>query len=264
MKTRSIYLDTEFSEGFFKPISWLPSWLPGNKPRWSIELISIGLVDDEGKEYYAINKHFKESRCNDWVKENVLTKLPSRLLCDDTSWWSSYDGFECEECGLIPNPLYKSISEIRDDIINFVAPASAVYAHCETSGEQDNCLENYLKENPVKFKAYFADYDWVMFCTIFGTMMDLPDGFPMYCFDLKQEFDNVAELVHEVREEENNHKGIISLVDEYPLTMDGTKTYMKESDSYPKQSDSNEHNALNDAIWNLQLDKWLTHQRNFL
>lgn len=35
--------------------------------------------------------------------------------------------------------------------------------------------------------GYFSDYDWVVFCQLFGTMMDLPKGMPMFCLDLKQE-----------------------------------------------------------------------------
>jgi hypothetical protein len=35
--------------------------------------------------------------------------------------------------------------------------------------------------------GYFADYDWVVLCQLFGRMVDLPKGFPMYCRDLKQE-----------------------------------------------------------------------------
>ena len=38
----------------------------------------------------------------------------------------------------------------------------------------------------VRFWGYFADYDWVLFCQIFGRMVDLPKGFPFYCWDLKQ------------------------------------------------------------------------------
>lgn len=39
--------------------------------------------------------------------------------------------------------------------------------------------------NPV-FYGYFSSYDWVVFCQIFGRMVDLPKGFPMYPMDLKQ------------------------------------------------------------------------------
>jgi hypothetical protein len=41
-----------------------------------------------------------------------------------------------------------------------------------------------------EFWAYYADYDWVALCQLFGTMMDLPDGWPMYCRDLKQLLDD--------------------------------------------------------------------------
>lgn len=38
-----------------------------------------------------------------------------------------------------------------------------------------------------KFWAYFADYDWVVLCQLFGTMVELPPNFPKVCRDLKQE-----------------------------------------------------------------------------
>ncbi len=40
-------------------------------------------------------------------------------------------------------------------------------------------------ENP-QFWAYFADYDWIFMCQLFGTMMDLPKHFPKYAMDLQQ------------------------------------------------------------------------------
>jgi len=40
-----------------------------------------------------------------------------------------------------------------------------------------------------QFWAYFADYDWVVFCWLFGRMVDLPPHFPRYCRDFKQYMD---------------------------------------------------------------------------
>jgi hypothetical protein len=34
--------------------------------------------------------------------------------------------------------------------------------------------------------AYYADYDWVLLCQLFGRMVDLPKGWPMFCMDVKQ------------------------------------------------------------------------------
>lgn len=28
--------------------------------------------------------------------------------------------------------------------------------------------------------------DWVVFCQMFGTMLDLPNGWPMFCRDIRQ------------------------------------------------------------------------------
>jgi hypothetical protein len=48
-------------------------------------------------------------------------------------------------------------------------------------------LERYLlADGPPEIWAYYADYDWVAVCQLYGTMMDLPKGFPMFCLDVKQ------------------------------------------------------------------------------
>src|SRR5258707_324656 len=62
---------------------------------------------------------------------------------------------------------------------------------------------------------YFADYDWVVLCQLYGRMIDLPKGWPMYCRDLKQ-----------------------------LIEMQGFQ--LVESD---KQAPLSAHNALNDAQW---------------
>lgn len=41
-----------------------------------------------------------------------------------------------------------------------------------------------------EFWAYFADYDWVVFCQLFGSMIALPKGYPQYCKDLVQVMDD--------------------------------------------------------------------------
>ena len=34
--------------------------------------------------------------------------------------------------------------------------------------------------------AYYADYDWVAFCSLWGRMVDLPKQMPFLCMDVKQ------------------------------------------------------------------------------
>lgn len=43
----------------------------------TIELVSIGVVDEQGREYYAVSTEFDARRAGDWVRAHVLPKLPS-------------------------------------------------------------------------------------------------------------------------------------------------------------------------------------------
>jgi hypothetical protein len=70
---------------------------------------------------------------------------------------------------------------------------------------------NLEKNGNPEFWGYYADYDWVAFCQLFGTMVSLPKGFPMYCRDLKQLLDSM-----------------------------GNPKFQKDSDA---------HNSLSDARW---------------
>lgn len=148
--TLKISVDTEFNER------------PG-----AIDLISIGLAAEDGREFYAVSAEFDEEACNDWVKANVLPKLAGQPRI--------------------------SRAAIRDGILAFIGDATP------------------------EFWAYFADYDWVVFCWLFGAMVDLPKGWPMFCRDLKQAMEE---------------RGL-------------TKT-----DLPPQPTDA--HHALADARWNLE------------
>ncbi|HXO12259.1 MAG TPA: hypothetical protein VN871_07835, partial [Mycobacterium sp.] len=44
---------------------------------YNIELISIGIVAEDGREYYAVSTEFNPERAGNWVRANVLPKLPS-------------------------------------------------------------------------------------------------------------------------------------------------------------------------------------------
>ena len=67
----------------------------------TIELVSIGIVGENGSEYYAVSTDFDPSKANSWVKENVLAKLPSP---QDSAW--------------------KPASTIRTEILEFLTRSS--------------------------------------------------------------------------------------------------------------------------------------------
>lgn len=42
----------------------------------TIELVSIGIVGEDGREFYAVSTEFDPARAGSWVRANVLPKLP--------------------------------------------------------------------------------------------------------------------------------------------------------------------------------------------
>ncbi|HYC65061.1 MAG TPA: 3'-5' exoribonuclease [Reyranellaceae bacterium] len=103
----------------------------------TIDLLSIGMVREDGLTYYAEIAEADRSKANDWVKANVLPHLTG-------------------------TPLPRE--RVARAIVEFAG------------------------ESP-EFWGYYADYDWVALCQLYGTMMQLPKGWPMYCRDLKQAVD---------------------------------------------------------------------------
>jgi len=124
-----------------------------------IDLLSIGIVAEDGREFYAENALADLSRANAWVKEHVLPQLVHRGHGNHVSWT------DFPSC---PNSTPSAI-------------ASAVVLFCDP--------EAYGKP---EFWGYYADYDWVVLCQLFGTMVDLPKRWPMYCRDIKQWADQLG------------------------------------------------------------------------
>lgn len=196
------FIDTEFIEGFHKPFL--------GKRRHFIDLISIGIVAEDGREYYAISKDFDEKKASEWVKENVISKLEPEFITD-----YDYVNFSNENeffPSIVDNPLWKTNKQIKQDILEFFG------FKFEWTDWGSDMLTT---DNNIQVYGYYADYDWVLFCSLFGTMMELPKGMPHYCRDLKQ------------------------MMDERQLT-----TIWKNK-NYPDPV--GEHNALIDARWNKQL-----------
>lgn len=52
----------------------------------TIDLVSIGIVSEDGREYYAVSTDADHSKANKWVRENVLNQLPNP---SDAAWKSN-------------------------------------------------------------------------------------------------------------------------------------------------------------------------------
>lgn len=222
------FIDTEFIEGFRKPLF--------GKKRHFIDLISIGIYREDGKFLYLISNEYNFNDADEWVKDNVIMPAYKSYVSGDarnrldTTNFHKYLGYSNEE---IKNKLLDFFGCWRDVLF-------------------------YRAPEDIEVYGYYADYDWVLFCSLFGTMMQLPKGFPMYCIDLKQMFDEKANSMtsmqltklacpsctHDVYEHLDDPRFGLTRVNS-----------LKDAICYPKQS--NEHNALDDAKWNLELFNFL-------
>jgi hypothetical protein len=113
----------------------------------TIDLVSIGVVDESGREFYAVSTEFNPNKAISWVKKNVLDKLPSPA---DSAW--------------------RSRIQIRDDLLAF------------------------LTEPGEKFElwAWYAAYDHVALCQLWGPMTALPRAIPRYTHELRQRWSDLG------------------------------------------------------------------------
>lgn len=128
----------------------------------TIELISIGIVAEDGRELYLVNRDapWKRIKKHEWLMSNVVPKLPQphgdRRNQVPKSWLIE-----------MWHPAVRDRAWIRDMV-------------------QDFLLGNPATRTNIELWANYAAYDHVALCQLFGRMIDLPDGVPMFTNDLQQ------------------------------------------------------------------------------
>lgn len=180
----------------------------------TIDLISIAVVAQDGRELSMQSTEFDPSKASLWVKENVFPHLvhcPHMDIRGDTSlseeifkhagqWTFAHPakdiiGPDSEKPPqLLPyaDCPWRTREQIRDEILSFMDP--------EKHG------------NPELWANYGA-YDHLVFFWLFGSMVHHPNGYPTLTLDIEQWCYHLGNPV------------------------------------LPKQT-TQEHNALNDARWN--------------
>jgi hypothetical protein len=242
------FYDTEFLEGT-QTKRFLG--IPYGKTKPTIDLISIGIVAEDGRELYLISKEFnlreawerhdikevvpnhpKGSRTEKvyWIRENVLKPIWAELMAKEIGvetpkeaenllifeWANLIDKIKYLEVKRLINKYGYTNAEIAQKVKEFV--------YNQTDEDK---YYNELSVMPIELYGYYSAYDHVVLCWLFGKMIDLPKGFPMYTIDLQQ------------------------MLDEKSAEHGWLKNEIKRSQYYPKQT--NEHNALSDAKFNKEL-----------
>lgn len=123
----------------------------------TIELISIGIVAEDGRELYLINRDapWRRIRKDPWLMENVVSQLPKAY-----GDWRNH----------MP----------RDWLFNLNHPT---VLDRETIAI---AVRQFLTGSDMELWADYAAYDHVVLAQLWGRMIHLPDGVPMFTNDLQQ------------------------------------------------------------------------------
>ncbi|MFJ2202429.1 hypothetical protein [Streptomyces violaceusniger] len=147
MRIRNVYLDCEF--------------LPADPS--TDGLVSIALTDDQGVDYYAVNRDcdWHSLVWHDWMRANVVPSMPVRFPMgreENPGVWMWDDEHPDRQALQMPEV-------IRDDIGDYFADSDAERTHLYAYyGGQDICRLHSLWDN-----------DWAV----------MPKPVPRWFFDLK-------------------------------------------------------------------------------
>lgn len=141
----------------------------------TIELISIGMVAEDGREYYAVNSDTPWERIYNhvWLMQHVWPSLPLR----------DYDPSRFSPTRFTNGRRDSSGRGAVDLTATEVKPRQVIA----------NEVRDFMQATPhVELWASYGAYDHVVLCQLWGRMIDLPEGVPMYTHDLQQEVDRLG------------------------------------------------------------------------
>lgn len=138
----------------------------------TIELISIGIVAEDGEEYYAVNADLDRDRIvkDPWMLNNVWRHLPVSGL--RTGLVTVGDHFESrvkqagflDRTATVVRPKWVIANEVRDFLLD------------HGTGRRED----------TELWADYGAYDHVALAQLWGRMISLPNHVPMWTHDLQQ------------------------------------------------------------------------------
>lgn len=127
-----------------------------------VDLLSVGIVAEDGREFYAENQECDLSLANDWVKENVIPHL----------WHRQADKREYN-------------AWLRD------GGQGGVFTR-EMLWREVNSFCSVREYGRPEFWTDCGAFDYVALSNLFGGMAHWPDGWPYYFNDLMQWADQLG------------------------------------------------------------------------
>lgn len=132
-------------------------------PKHPVRFISLGAVREDGEELYLITNNLytlNRANQNEWMRENVIQHLPVK---QDRSGRLSWDVQHVDYHRVLPNEAIAGLW--RDFVLDY---------------------DRVNEFDKPELWAYYGAYDHLVVSQLFGRMIDLPDGMPMYTMDIKQ------------------------------------------------------------------------------
>lgn len=142
----------------------------------TIDLVSIGMVSlppHSGELYYIVADDRVIDRVvrHSWLSQNVLPHLPIKVAYDHTRQTMT-------SAGRTHTPIKHWEWDLAHPDFAFVVPRSVI---------RDEVRRFILARSNPQLWAWYGAYDHVALAQLFGSMVDLPHGVPMWTNDLKQE-----------------------------------------------------------------------------
>lgn len=149
----NIYFDTEFT-GLHK----------------NTTLISIGLISEDDKTFYAEFTDYDKSQVDEWIKENVINNLSIKDYGVQKDTWS------------------ESIIKGNKTLVKFY-------------------LSMWLSQfESVQLVSDVSHYDMVLFIDVFGSAWDLPKNVSPSCHDINQDIAKYLEVDEKDAFDENRER----------------------------------------------------------
>ena len=152
-------------------------------------LISIGIISDDGKKFYAEFTDYDENQCTEWIKENVINNLhlphiPFHSKCEKNIEKLEENGYVISQNPHIPR-----------------AGAILEYDYFKSENGNmnalgDSCwigivLNEWIKQfDTIQFVSDVSHYDFVLLIDLLtngGTALDLPDNISAVCHDINHD-----------------------------------------------------------------------------
>ena len=127
-------------------------------------LISIGLIDENERNFYAEFTDYDKSQCDDWIKEHVIDNL-----------------------------LYKHFDKEGDpNTISIFG--NKYYAKGDKRYIKNQLIEWLSEYDSVELVSDVCHYDMVLLIDLFGTAFDLPQNINPACHDINQDIARYYEI----------------------------------------------------------------------